>query len=243
MNLNKETKIYSRGRFCFEKQFKNKTVNSKVNIEKFIKVVAVLGIAIITFSIVVKSINPIINDLCTDKAKNIATIISNEEATLIMNKYTYDDLITVVRDADGNIQMLQTNTRNINQIISDIPVSMVKKFEEEEYSNIYLHFGSILGSKYFSARGPKLHIRITKVGNVETKLQSEFLAKGINHTLHRVYLELNCEVTLLTPYNTIKEKISNQVLIAESVIGGNVPSSYYNLQSSDAKGDSLTLIN
>ena len=128
MNLNKETKIYSRGRFCFEKQFKNKTVNSKVNIEKFIKVVAVLGIAIITFSIVVKSINPIINDLCTDKAKNIATIISNEEATLIMNKYTYDDLITVVRDADGNIQMLQTNTRNINQIISDIPVSMVKKF-------------------------------------------------------------------------------------------------------------------
>ena len=243
MNLNKETKIYSRGRFCFEKQVKNKTVNSKVNIEKFIKVVAVLGIAIITFSIVVKSINPIINDLCTDKAKNIATIISNEEATLIMNKYTYDDLITVVRDADGNIQMLQTNTRNINQIISDIPVSMVKKFEEEEYSNIYLHFGSILGSKYFSARGPKLHIRITNVGNVETKLQSEFFAKGINQTLHRVYLELNCEVTLLTPYNTIKEKISNQVLIAESVIVGNVPSSSYNLQSSDAKGDSLTLIN
>ena len=226
MNLNKETKIYSRGRFCFEKQVKNKTVNSKVNIEKFIKVVAVLGIAIITFSIVVKSINPIINDLCTDKAKNIATIISNEEATLIMNKYTYDDLITVVRDAD-----------------TDIPVSMVKKFEEEQYSNIYLHFGSILGSKYFSARGPKLHIRITNVVNVETKLQSEFLAKGINQTLHRVYLELNCEVTLLTPYNTIKEKISNQVLIAESVIVGNVPSSYYNLQSSDAKGDSLTLIN
>ena len=73
----------------------------------------------------------------------------------------------------------------------------------------------------------KIKIRISHVGNVNTKLVSEFTAQGINQTLHRVYLNLDCEVTILTPYNTIKQKIENQVLIAESVIVGVVPDFYF----------------
>ena len=53
-------------------------------------------IALATFYSITRAINPIINGLCIDKAKNIATQISNEEATKIMDKYTYDDLITII---------------------------------------------------------------------------------------------------------------------------------------------------
>ena len=169
------------------------------------------------------------DELCIDKAKNIATKISNEEATVVMDKYCYDDLITIIRDNDGNIKILKTNTKNINQIMSDIPVSMLDKFRQSENANISLYLGSILGTKIFSATGPKINIRIANVGNVDTKLKSEFTSQGINQTLHRIYLELNCEVTILTPYDTIKQKIDNQVLIAESVIVGDVPYSYYNM--------------
>ena len=146
-----------------------------------------------------------------------------------MEKYCYDDLIKIIRDNDGNIKILKTNTKNINQIMSDIPVSMLDKFKQSENANISLHLGSILGTKIFSATGPKINIRIANVGNVDTKLKSEFISQGINQTLHRIYLELNCEVTILTPYDTIKQKIDNQVLIAESVIVGDVPYSYYNM--------------
>ena len=168
-----------------------------------------------------------INDLCIDKAKNIATMISNEEATVIMDQYSYDDLITITRDKENNVKMLQTNTKNINKIISDIPVNIVSKFNEEQNSNISIYLGSITGLKIFSAVGPKINIRISHVGNVNTKLVSEFTAQGINQTLHRVYLNLDCEVTILTPYDTIKQKIENQVLIAESVIVGVVPDFYF----------------
>ena len=145
-----------------------------------------------------------------------------------MDKYTYDDLITIIRDNDGNIKMLQTNTKNINQIMSDIPVNIIDRFSKEKNTDIYIYSGSILGIKLFSAWGPKIHIKITNIGNVDTKLESEFKSQGINQTLHRIYLLLTCEVTILTPYNTIKQKIDNQVLIAESVIVGTVPDFYYN---------------
>ena len=49
-------------------------------------------------------------------------------------------------------------------------------------------------------------------------------------------------MSILTPYDTISEKITNQVLIAESVIVGNVPDDYYNIQTNDSVGDSLTLV-
>lgn len=220
----KEDKIYSRTRFCITNRVSKKEKNTKV-----FSVIFIIIVAIFTFYTIRKAINPIIDELCIDKAKNIATKISNEEATVVMDKYCYDDLITIIRDNDGNIKILKTNTKNINQIMLDIPVSMLDKFKQSENANISLYLGSILGTKIFSATGPKINIRIANVGNVDTKLKSEFTSQGINQTLHRIYLELNCEVTILTPYDTIKQKIDNQVLIAESVIVGDVPYSYYNM--------------
>lgn len=220
----KEDKIYSRTRFCITNRVSKKEKNTKV-----FSVIFIIIVAIFTFYTIRKAINPIIDELCIDQAKNIATKISNEEATVVMDKYCYDDLITIIRDNDGNIKILKTNTKNINQIMSDIPVSMLDKFKQSENANISLYLGSILGTKIFSATGPKINIRIANVGNVDTKLKSEFTSQGINQTLHRIYLELNCEVTILTPYDTIKQKIDNQVLIAESVIVGDVPYSYYNM--------------
>lgn len=214
-----ESKIYSRRLFSWKK---GKKFNTNI-----VSIIIVIIIAVVTFLNITKAINPMINDLCIDKAKNIATIISNEEATVIMDQYSYDDLITITRDKENNVKMLQTNTKNINKIISDIPVNIVSKFNEEQNSNISIYLGNITGLKIFSAVGPKINIRISHVGNVNTKLVSEFTAQGINQTLHRVYLNLDCEVTILTPYNTIKQKIENQVLIAESVIVGVVPDFYF----------------
>ena len=76
-------------------------------------------------------------------------------------------------------------------------------------------------------------ITISSIGNVETDLKSEFSAQGINQTLHRVYLQIKCQVSILTPYNNITEIITNQVLIAENVIVGRIPSTYYNLNGLD----------
>ena len=67
-------------------------------------------------------------------------------------------------------------------------------------------------------------------GTVETDLRTEFVEAGINQTLHRIYLDVRCNVNILTPYDTISETITNQVLLTEGVIIGNIPDTYYNLE-------------
>ena len=187
-------------------------------------------IAFSTVKIVLDAILPIFDTLCKDKAKSIATIVSNEEATNVMKEHTYDELFTLEKDKDGNITMIKSNIIAINEIISDVAVKIQNTINQRGRENIEIALGSFTGFKLLSGKGPGVPIKISSIGNVETDLRSEFSEKGINQTLHRVYLQVDCEVSILTPYNSITEKVSNQVLLIENVIVGKIPSTYYNLE-------------
>lgn len=103
-------------------------------------------------------------------------------------------------------------------------------------------FGSFTGISLLAGRGPGIKIKISSVGNVETDLKSEFISQGINQTLHRVYLQVKCEVSILTPFENITRDITNQVLIAENVIIGKIPSTYYNLEGIENKAQTLEVV-
>lgn len=229
------SKIYSRTRVRLPKIFfssgGDKNLKRK---QKIAKIFIIMVIAFSTVKIVLDAISPIFNALCEDKAKSIATIISNNEATNVMKDHTYDELFTIEKDNDGNITMIKSNIIPINEIISDVAVKIQNSINERSKENIKIAIGSFTGSKLLSGRGPGIPIKISSIGNVETDLRSEFSAQGINQTLHRVYLQVDCEVSILTPYNTISEKISNQVLLIENVIVGKIPSTYYNLEGIDS---------
>ena len=137
--------------------------------------------------------------------------------------------MTIHTDTNKNIKMLEANMININNVISDITEKIQQEINETEDEDIHINLGSFTGVSILSGRGPKIPIRISTIGNVTTEVKSEFIEKGVNQTLHRLYLEIQCEISILTPFNTINEKINNQFIIAENIIVGNIPSSYYNL--------------
>ena len=229
------SKIYSRPRIRLPKIFfSNGGDKSLKRKQKIAKIFIIMVIAFSTVKIVLDAISPIFNALCEDKAKSIATIISNNEATNVMKEHTYDELFTIEKDNDGNITMIKSNVIQINEIISDVAVKIQNSINERGKENIKITIGSFTGSKLLSGRGPGIPIKISSIGNVETDLRSEFSAQGINQTLHRVYLQVDCEVSVLTPYNTISEKVSNQVLLIENVIVGKIPNTYYNLDGIDS---------
>lgn len=231
-----DTKIYTRHRIKLPK------ITEDRNKRKIIKILLILVIAITIVRAVLLSINPIIEEKCKTVAKSIATKISNEQATLVMAKYTYEDLINVIKDENGNIKMIGTNIISVNEIISDIPIKIQEELEKSEKNNFNIKLGSFFGSKIFSGMGPNINIKIQLDGTVETDLKSEFTSQGINQTLHRIYLDVVCKVSILTPVNVISEEIKNQVLLVEGIIAGEIPESYYNLEGLEKK-DAIEIVN
>ncbi len=229
------SKIYSRPRIKIPPIFSNNIGDKNLKRkQKIVKIFIIMVIAFSTVKIVLDAILPIFDTLCKDKAKSIATIVSNEEATNVMKEHTYDELFTLEKDKDGNITMIKSNIIAINEIISDVAVKIQNTINQRGRENIEIALGSFTGFKLLSGKGPGVPIKISSIGNVETDLRSEFSEKGINQTLHRVYLQVDCEVSILTPYNSITEKVSNQVLLIENVIVGKIPSTYYNLEGFDS---------
>lgn len=234
-------KIYSRKRFVIIKNLNKNKAGMKSNFNNIRLVIAVIIIAIIVAITVIKAIEPIINRQCINMAKSLATQISNEQTSIAMKNYNYDDFVRIITGDDGSIKMINSNIVNINEFTSDIAVKIQNTLDKIEDSDFSIRLGSFTGIKLFSGRGPKVNVRMSTIGSVETNLKSEFKSVGINQTLHRIYVEIYCTVAVLTPYSNSEQTILNQVLIAESVIVGMTPDTYYNLEGLSTD-DSLNMI-
>lgn len=130
-------KIYSRPRIKIPKIVINTRKGFKSEkAKKFSKIIVVLIIAFSTVKIILDAIMPIFDTLCENKAKSIATIVSNEQATLVMKEHTYDELFSVEKDAEGNITMIKSNIIPINEIISDIAIKIQQEINHKGKDNI-----------------------------------------------------------------------------------------------------------
>lgn len=122
-------KIYSRPRLKIPK-FVVHIKKDKKKSRKRINIILVLFIAFATVKLVLDAVLPIFDELCKDEAIAIATLISNNKATEVMENHTYDELFSIEKDANGNITMVKSNVIPINEIISDVAVKI-----QEEINN------------------------------------------------------------------------------------------------------------
>ncbi len=130
-------KIYSRPRIRIPKfviQSRKRMQNEKTR--KMTTMLVILIIAFTTVKLILDAVLPIFDTLCENRAKSIATIISNEQATNVMREHTYDELFTIEKDNSGNIRMIKSNVIPINEIISDVANKIQEEINHRGRENI-----------------------------------------------------------------------------------------------------------
>ena len=218
--------IYSRKRIKIPK-VKGFYTNNK-NAKKFFSIFIIILIAISTFYSIYKSITPIFETLCVEKARTLGTYIMNDASNIVLDKIDYKNIVSI-EEVEGN-RVLKTDVVIINKIASDIALEAEKQFKELENEEIKIPIGALTGNKYLAGSGPNINIQVIPTGNILTEIKNEFESTGINQTVYRIYLELTSKVSVVSQYKTIEDEIVNQVLLVETVIVGEVPQSYYNLE-------------
>ena len=69
------------------------------------------------------------------------------------------------------------------------------------------------------------------VGTISAEFESDFTAAGVNQTLHRIWLELSVPLTVMLPGGEVQAELNSRLCVAETVIVGNVPSTYLQMDS------------
>ncbi len=216
--------------------------SNKKNLKKILKLFILILIITLIYRFIFYYFEPIFQEMCEEKVKSIATIITNQQSTIVMNKYQYDELYTIEKDSKGNIVIIKSNVVPINNMISDLTEGIQNEFDQIGNPEINISFGSLSGIYFLSGIGPRIPIKVSITGTVDTEIKSEFIAQGINQTLHRVYVNFQCKMKIITPLKSYEQKVTNQVIVAEHVIVGNIPDTYYNLEGIESKMNTLDVI-
>lgn len=90
--------------------------------------------------------------------------------------------------------------------------------------------------------GPKLLVRIIPVGTVNTDYKTEFISSGINQTRHRIYIEIKSEMSVVAAFTKETVEVVTNVNVAETVLIGNVPQTFYNLDGFNSLENATDLI-
>ena len=186
------------------------------------------------------NLTEVVLSLADARARSLAVQVLNEavEETLASG-VSYDQLMSVTTGPDGTVRFVQANTAEMNRLASRVTLLAQKKLEELEDQVISVPLGSALGLTIFAGSGPRIQVRILPVGAVIPRFDTEFQTAAINQTRHKLLLTLTATVRLVIPTGAAVMEASTQMAVAESIIVGQVPDSFVDL---NGDSDMLDLI-
>jgi sporulation protein YunB len=188
--------------------------------------------AIVTYYYVEVNIMPTLKSICEVKAKVIATQIIN---TTVREELERDEIreqiLSPSYDKDGKINMIKTDALVMNQISTNISNSVQQKIINLKNQSFTIPLFSALNSQLFANKGPLLKFTILHQGSVLVDFITEFEESGINQTRYKIYITVGVDMRIISPVITSTISVTNNVLIAEVVIVGDVPQSYMNFPS------------
>ena len=177
-------------------------------------------------------LRPVVAQIAAAQAQNTMTAVIEGAVArdLASRQIGYGDLIEIQRDTSGTITALTTDMARMNLLRAELTSTILAALEEVDVSTIQVPLGSLLDFEPLWARGPALRARAMRVGAVSAEFDSQLTSAGVNQTLHRVWLEVEVPMTVLLPGGEVQVPVETRLVVAETVIVGQVPDTYLQLE-------------
>ena len=178
------------------------------------------------------------SSLAHTQVKNATSDLINDAIELQISAGTiqYDRMVYFEKDLDGRITALKTNMSEVNRLKTDLLNLINDEILAMDSDQLGIPIGSLLLPELFAGRGFTLPVSILTIRNSEASFFSEFYEAGINQTVQKLNMNVCIDIAVLVLGEVETFTISSQVVVAETVIVGQVPDmflqtgGYYELQ-------------
>lgn len=170
----------------------------------------------------------VIRELAQTQVKNSTADITNEALSkqIANGSIQYDRIVYFEKDLNGRITALKTNIGEVNRLKTEILHIINGQILALDTSDIGIPLGSLLLPELFSGKGPVIPVRILAIRSSDASFTSEFSQAGINQTLHRLNMHITVDVSVLVLGETASFTVTSQMVVAETVIVGDVPDTF-----------------
>lgn len=172
----------------------------------------------------------VIRELAETSVRNATSDLTNDAiARQIENgNIQYDRIVYFEKDLNGRITALKTNIGEINHLKTDVLNIVNGQILALDSTDIGIPIGSLFLPEFFSGKGPVIPVRILAIRNSEASFSSNFSQAGINQTLHQLIMSVDVDAAVLVLGETSSFSVSSQVVVAETIIVGDVPNTFIN---------------
>lgn len=190
----------------------------------------ILILAVIMGIVMLKRITPSIKVACESRAKSVALGITNETVKEILKEAEHESLVNLTYNTEGKIVGINADIVEMNRLSSEIASAIQDKLTNLDDITIKIPVAKLLGLNIFSGYGPKIKIKLVPYGNTLAEFNTEFVSEGINQTRHTIYIDIASTVNVIIPFNVGAVTSVTRVTVAETVIVGDIPQTYYNIE-------------
>lgn len=171
-----------------------------------------------------------IQSLAQTQVINSTSDLINDAIDAQIEKGTiqYDRIVYFEKDLNGRITALKTNMSEVNRLKTDILNIINDEILALDTSDIGIPIGSLILPEVMAGRGPVIPVQIMSIRNSDAAFFSYFEEAGINQTIQRLSMEVSVDVTVLVLGKTSCFTVASQVVVAETVIVGQVPETFLN---------------
>ena len=172
----------------------------------------------------------IIQELAETQVKNTTSDLTNDAIAkqIAEGVIQYDRIVYFEKDLDGRITALETNMSEINRLKTDILNIINDEILALDTSDIGIPLGSLFLPEFLSGRGPAIPVHILSIRNSDATFASNFSQAGINQTLHQLTMVVSVDVAILVLGQTSNFTVNSEVVVAQTVIVGDVPNMFLN---------------
>ena len=179
---------------------------------------------------------PVVRSLAQTQVINRASDLINDaiQEQIMEGQIQYDRIVYFEKDLEGRITALKTNMAEVNRLKTETLNIINDEIMAQDTEDLGVSLGSLVLPEFFSGKGPQIPVRILAIRNSDAAFQSYFTEAGINQTLQQLRMDVLVDVTILVLGKTETFTVSSQMVVAETIIVGDVPATY--LQTGDGYG-------
>lgn len=170
-----------------------------------------------------------IRNLAETQVRNSTSDLINDaiDRQIITGNIQYDRIVYFEKDLNGRITALKTNMSEVNRLKTAILNLINDEILALDTEDIGIPAGSLLFPEFMSGRGPVIPVQVLSIRNSDAAFTSNFTEAGINQTLQQLIMDVSVDVTVLVLGQAENFTVSSQVVVAETIIVGQVPDTFF----------------
>lgn len=194
----------------------------------FCWILVLLFVAIIGFFVFRTKYLSAIRNLAETQVKNTTSDLINDaiDEQIREGNIQYDRIVYFEKDLDGRITALKTNMTEVNRLKTAILNLINDDILAMDSKQFGVPIGSLILPEFLAGRGPSIPVEILAIRNSDASFHSDFTEAGINQTLQQLTMEITVDVVVLVLGKTNDFTVSTQVVVAETIIVGQVPDTF-----------------